>query len=125
MKSLKSILTAVAVVVTMVFATTSLYSAISAAAPDKLVIKEFKKKKPAVPFPHKQHVDAKISCKKCHHTTEAGATPKKCSECHKAEKGDAPDAKKAFHKSCTPCHKKAEKKGEKTGPTKCGDCHAG
>jgi hypothetical protein len=96
------------------------------AAPEKVTVKEFQKKKPAVTFSHKLHAD-KFGCKECHHKWKGGdATPQKCSECHKAKKeGKKPAAKKAFHKQCKGCHKKMKKAGKKTGPTSCKKCHKG
>ena len=85
----------------------------------------------AVPFNHDKHIAAGYykSCKKCHHTSEGevkGADAK-CTTCHtEPAKDDAtPGAKKIFHKSCKTCHKKLEKAGKPTGPTKCDECHAG
>jgi hypothetical protein len=89
-----------------------------AAAPDKIVIKEFKNTKAAVTFDHKAHGAKVKECKGCHHKDEAGKE-QKCSKCHKAKaEGKSIEAKEAFHKQCKDCHKK-----EKTGPEKCEGCH--
>lgn len=121
----RRVLSVLAVMVALVFASSTLYSAVMADAPDTVKIDKLKAKKAAVDMPHKKHVDGGIACKTCHHKATDGAKPKACSECHKAEKGDAPDGKSAFHKACQGCHKKEEKAGKKSGPTKCGDCHKG
>lgn len=122
--SSRRILSVLAVAVALVFGSSTLYSAVMADAPDTIKIDKFAKKKAAVSLPHKQHVDAGIACKTCHHKDEAGATPKKCTECHTIPAtGETSDAKKAFHDSCQKCHKKEAKAGKKSGPTKCEDCH--
>jgi hypothetical protein len=124
--SVRRVLSALAVVTALVFGSTTLYSAVMADAPDTLKIDKFAKKKKAVSLPHKQHVDAGIACKTCHHDEKPGVAVKKCVECHTMPAtGDAPDAKKAFHDNCIDCHKKEGKAGKKTGPTKCDDCHKG
>jgi len=99
-------------------------------APESATIDACKKKKAAVVFPHKKHVDAKLECAKCHHTQKdlkAGADVevKKCSSCHLTpEKPETPKCtetsskKNPFHISCTGCHKE-----QKKGPTKCKECH--
>ena len=99
-------------------------------APEKLTIDGCKVKKSATEFPHKLHVDAKISCEKCHHTQKglkaADTTEvKKCSACHlKPEKEGtlkcdvASTKKNAYHVNCITCHK-----ADKKGPTKCKECH--
>lgn len=122
----RRVMVGLATFVALVFASSSLYSMVNAAAPDTMVIKIFQKKKAPVPFAHKKHIDAKIECKTCHHTTEAGKDPAACTTCHKAEAdGTTPKAEKAFHKSCIDCHKKDAKAGKASGPTKCGECHKG
>lgn len=121
----RRILSVVAVMVALVFGTSTLYSMVMADPPDTCKIDKFKEKKKAVPFPHKAHVDSGLKCKECHHKMSGDKPEKGCTACHKAKKGDAPAAKKAFHKSCKDCHKKMKKAGKKTGPTKCGDCHKG
>lgn len=124
--SFRRMLTVVAVAFALVFGSSIVYSAVMADAPDTITIDKFKSKKPAVTLPHKKHVDSGIACKTCHHKDEAGATPKKCTECHTMPAtGDAPEAKKAFHDACQKCHKKEAKAGKKSGPTKCEDCHKG
>ena len=91
---------------------------VAADAPEKIVINEIQKSKPAVTLNHKAHADKIGKCQTCHHKNEAGKE-QKCSECHKATKtGDAPEFKEAMHGKCKGCHSK-----EKKGPTKCDECH--
>lgn len=79
-------------------------------------------------FPHRAHQDrvaSKDGCKTCHHKTEAGAQPEKCSKCHTdpSEKDPATGAigyKKAFHDRCVGCHKEQT---EKPDLKKCKTCH--
>ena len=103
-----------AMVVAVVFA----FGTAFAAPPDKIVIKEIKKSKPAVAFNHKAHGEKVTKCADCHHKDAAGKE-QKCSKCH----GDKTDGKKitlkeAFHAQCKGCHQK-----EKKGPVKCDACH--
>ena len=93
---------------------------VAADAPEKIVIKEIQKTKPAVTFSHKAHADKIGKCAECHHKNEAGKE-QKCSECHKAKKtGDAPEFKEAMHGKCKGCH---SKDATKKAPTKCDGCH--
>lgn len=91
----------------------------SAAAPDKVTIKEIQKIKAPVEFNHKAHAETRAkACKDCHHKNEAGKE-EKCSNCHKAKtEGKVVELKEAFHTTCRDCHKKMAK-----GPSKCDDCH--
>jgi len=103
-----------AVVVAVVFAAGTAF----AAPPDKVVLKEIQKQKPAVAYSHKAHSEKVKACTECHHKDAAGAE-QKCSKCHGAKAEDKKvDLKEAFHKQCKGCHQK-----EKKGPTKCDDCH--
>ncbi len=96
---------------------------IGADCPEKVTITKTGKSKAPVTFTHKAHAD-KFGCKKCHHTWDEKSPVKKCTECHKdAADGKKLDAKTAFHNTCKGCHTDMSKKGEKTGPTKCADCH--
>jgi len=93
---------------------------VAADAPEKIVIKEIQKTKPAVTFSHKAHADRIGKCAECHHKDEAGKE-QKCSGCHKAKKtGDAPEFKEAMHGKCKGCH---SKDATKKAPTKCDGCH--
>ena len=89
-----------------------------------------------VPFAHQAHVDKGVACTDCHHKEKAGETPKACSSCHKATKGEAPRIDEAFHggeneslpalQSCIGCH---QRKGVKNTPAPtqrkpCEACHS-
>lgn len=90
----------------------------SADAPEKITLDKIKKEKPAVQFNHKAHGDRIKNCQVCHHKDEKGKE-QACSTCHKAKaEGKTVELKEAFHKRCRGCHQK-----EKTGPTKCNECH--
>ncbi len=78
-----------------------------------------------VPFPHHDHFEMVTpsgggeTCQVCHHTSEAGETPDRCSDCHLVEPTlDAPSAEKAYHGTCKVCHRE-----EQAGPKKCSECH--
>ena len=106
-------------------------------SPDEITIKSdafAKYKKGPVKFTHKKHnVDYKTTCAECHHVYKEGKNVykqgdpvQKCSACHDAvkSKGKVKKLMLAYHKNCQGCHKKLEKAGKKTGPTKkCNDCH--
>ena len=107
------------------------------AQPDKMVLDSSKtsgrKGRPAVTFPHNQHVEAGLGCKDCHHIyengknvldegkLEAGNQDIRCSSCHGSKV--RPNLQKAFHGQCIGCHRKYQKEGKKTGPRFCGECH--
>ena len=73
-----------------------------------------------VAFPHAKHIEIVSSdCSKCHHTGDTG----KCDGCHKHNSGDAGlSFKKVGHstkeRGCAGCHIQ-----NKSGPTKCAECH--
>jgi uncharacterized paraquat-inducible protein A len=91
---------------------------VAADAPDKLVIKEIQKSKPAVTLNHKVHAEKVGKCAECHHKDEAGKE-QKCSGCHKAKMEKEKESfKEVMHTKCKGCHQKGKK-----GPTKCDDCH--
>ncbi len=101
---------------------------LAVAQPDKVTIDDkFPNKiKGPVTLDHKKHASA-TACNTCHHTwkQEAGKTPPKCTDCHKAGETGPKGLKNAFHKLCMDCHKKFQQEGKKAGPTtKCNDCHA-
>ena len=100
--------------------------------------------RPAVDFPHMQHIDAEIECSDCHHRFKDGenvvdegeleedAEGIKCAACHKDEVGFkfAPDLdptkrtlQQAYHRMCTSCHRQLKKENEKAGSVTCGGCH--
>ena len=89
---------------------------------------KFDTKMGTVTFGHKVHAGLEgVSCKSCHHTLEADATPQKCSSCHDAKtvKDGAPKLKDAVHNSCYGCHQEKVDAGMKAGPLKkdCKACH--
>lgn len=100
--------------------------------------------RPAVEFPHIQHIDAEMECSDCHHRFKGGenvvdegeleedAEGIKCSSCHKSEAGfrfkpDLDTTKRnlqqAYHRMCTGCHRQVSKDKKKSGPVTCGECH--
>ena len=100
--------------------------------------------RPAVDFPHMQHIDAEIECSDCHHRFKDGenvvdegeleedAEGIKCAACHKNESGFkfAPDLdptkrtlQQAYHRMCMSCHRQMKKENEKAGSVTCGGCH--
>ncbi len=103
--------------------------------------------RPAVAFPHMQHIDAEIECSDCHHRFKGGenildeaeleedAEGIKCAACHKNEPGFRFEAdldptkrtlQQAYHRMCTGCHRQVSKENtesKKSGPVTCGDCH--
>ena len=135
-KTGRPILPGLAVLLALVFASTSLYSAVNdapppppaATAPEHVVVRKFEDRQGAVPFPHARHVTAGLTCTtaRCHHTISAGETPRACTACHtEPATGETPSAKKAFHKACTKCHRETRDAGRKTGPVLCAGCHSG
>ena len=100
--------------------------------------------RPAVEFPHMQHIDAEIECSDCHHRFKGGenvvdegeleedAEGIKCSSCHKSEAGfrfkpDLDPTKRtlqqAYHRMCMRCHRQQKKEKKKAGSVTCGGCH--
>lgn len=89
--------------------------------PTKVTLKA---KQGDVTFDHATHAakdKLNVPCKTCHHNMDKSPDKMACSECHKAEKGDAPSIKDAGHGACLKCHK--EKKATTKAPTACKDCH--
>lgn len=93
-------------------------------APAKVDLSHYKGAKAVVKFEHKNHIDAKVECRACHHIKK-DKKDVKCSECHKKDAEDkTPGFKDAFHKACKGCHvKKLEKNKDLKVPTKCNECH--
>ncbi len=105
--------------------------------PEKITIDDCAKKKAAVEFSHKAHMEI-TDCVTCHHTAE-GLTAenytkmevKTCSSCHvKPEKAETPicssssKKKNPYHIVCITCHKETKVKNAETkAPTKCTACH--
>lgn len=100
--------------------------------------------RPAVEFPHIQHIDAEIECSDCHHRFKGGenvvdegeleedAEGIKCSSCHKSEAGfrfkpDLDTTKRnlqqAYHRMCMSCHRQLKKENKTAGSVTCGGCH--
>ena len=100
--------------------------------------------RPAVEFPHMQHIDAEIECSDCHHRLQGGenvvdegeleedAEGIKCSSCHKGEAGfrfkpDLDPTKRtlqqAYHRMCTSCHRQLKRENKTAGSVTCGGCH--
>ncbi len=102
-----------------------------------------KDKKSVLGFTHQKHADEYLkgnaeyakykytddyTCAGCHHTSKAGEQPGSCLKCKDIDKklkkvGGAKKFEKIYHKNCKTCHKKMDKAGKKTGPTKCAGCH--
>ncbi|MBU2501604.1 cytochrome c family protein [bacterium] len=112
--------------------------ALAEGLPENITIKECADKKTPVEFPHKAHVDLKIDCVTCHHTSEgltaanfAEMKVATCGSCHIApEKAETPKCSESskktnpYHISCIGCHADAvAKNAESTAPTKCTACH--
>lgn len=94
-------------------------------------------------FPHKVHqtglkgkqkyavnkFEDDWTCGACHHTSKKGEQPTACLNCKEVNKmlekvGGADKFEKIYHDTCRDgCHKAMEKDKQKTGPTKCKDCH--
>lgn len=100
--------------------------------------------RPAVEFPHMQHIDAEIECSDCHHRFKGGenvvdegeleeeAEGVKCSSCHKSKAGfrfkpDLDPTKRtlqqAYHRMCMSCHRQVKKENKTAGSVTCGGCH--
>jgi len=92
-------------------------------------------RRPPVMFPHELHTDAleDDGCGACHHTQdeESGKLVYEegeeliCWECHgQQEDNQIPPLQRAYHGSCTICHRKLIKQNRPdSGPTTCGGCH--
>ncbi len=87
-----------------------------------------------VTFPHDLHMTTldEQGCGLCHHVYDeskrvlvpADGEETTCTECHGADKkAAAPALREAYHGKCTVCHRSLIGKGEKAGPTTCGECH--
>jgi c(7)-type cytochrome triheme protein len=100
--------------------------------------------RPAVAFPHLQHIDAEIECNSCHHRFKGGenivdeaeleedAEGIKCGACHQDKSGfqfkpDLDPTKRnlqqAYHRMCMGCHRQLKKEKQKAGSVTCGGCH--
>jgi hypothetical protein len=118
-----------------VFSVLFLSTVVFAAAPEKVTIEHWKKKKAPVTLDHKKHGEMKDQkCEGCHHKKAEGekAEQTKCSDAACHAKVQEKDGKKydassgstkenPFHIACLEeCHKKDK---EKKAPTKCDGCH--
>ena len=91
-----------------------------------------KNQRPAVLFPHENHMDV-LECLDCHHDYENGenvldesdleeeSPAARCDSCHDFYSPSA--LRSVFHSQCIGCHRKARIKGEAAGPELCGECH--
>src|SRR4030042_1791896 len=97
---MKKFATLLAVLMVAVFSAGVL---VAADAPEKVVIKEIQKTKPAVPLTHKAHAEKIGKCAECHHKDEAGKE-QKCSGCHKAKMEKEKESfKEVMHTQCKGC----------------------
>ena len=132
----------------VVLATGSFWAVNLAAQPDDILLDDqsvfTSRSRPAVAFPHMQHIDAEIECSECHHKFKAGenvvdegeleedAEGIKCADCHKDRPGlrfspelDATERtlRQAYHRMCMGCHRQVKKENKKAGSVTCGGCH--
>ncbi|NOY70343.1 MAG: cytochrome c3 family protein [Deltaproteobacteria bacterium] len=82
---------------------------------------------------HDTHME-NLDCLDCHHKylngknvldeddLEEGNPDILCSSCHKDN--SKLNLRRAFHKQCIGCHDKLSAKGERRGPSLCGECHS-
>jgi c(7)-type cytochrome triheme protein len=107
-----------------------------AAQPEDIVLDngEFfgKKERPAVSFPHGMHMNF-LECTDCHHryekgenvldedTLEEGNAAIRCGSCHNLN--NRLGLQRAFHTSCTGCHRRMVGENGARGPRTCGGCH--
>ena len=75
-------------------------------------------KKGNIDFPHHLHQNATGDCNACHNVFPQTAGIIKDLITQKKLK-----KKQVMNKTCIKCHKEKKKAGEKTGPTKCSQCH--
>ncbi|MDY6791859.1 MAG: cytochrome c3 family protein [Thermodesulfobacteriota bacterium] len=75
-------------------------------------------KKGAVGFPHHLHQNAISDCNACH-----GVFPQTAGIIKELKIQKKLKKKQVMNKTCIKCHREKKKAGEKTGPTKCSQCH--
>jgi len=75
-------------------------------------------KKGNIDFPHHLHQNVIGDCNACHNVFPQTAGIIKDLITQKKLK-----KKQVMNKTCIKCHKEKKKAGEKTGPTKCSQCH--
>jgi len=71
-----------------------------------------------IDFPHHQHQNVLIDCNICH-----DVFPKTAESIKDLKMQGKLEKKQVMDKTCLECHKKMQKAGEKTGPTRCSACH--
>ncbi len=76
-------------------------------------------KKGTVNFPHHIHQDTIGDCAICH-----AVFPKKPGIIKKLKVQKKLKSKQVMNKTCLKCHRERKKAGERTGPTKCSQCHS-
>ena len=106
------------------------------AQPDEILLNHSKvfghSRQNPVRFPHEKHMND-FDCLDCHHRyenkknvldkaeLEPGSPAASCTTCHNPESNCK--LQTVFHKSCLGCHIQLRKKGRKSGPRLCIDCH--
>ena len=101
----------------------AVFASVLSAQPEEVVLDNVEvfeqKQRPAVIFPHEQHMEV-LSCTDCHHQYEDGENVLdedmleegdpdiRCASCHR-KKGAL---RRAFHRQCTGCHTDTEKQGK-------------
>ena len=71
-----------------------------------------------IDFPHHLHQDAIGDCNACH-----SVFPQKPGIIKKLKLQKELKSKQVLNKTCLKCHRERKNAGEKTGPTKCAQCH--
>jgi hypothetical protein len=71
-----------------------------------------------VPFPHNQHQTTLKNCQVCH-----TLFPQEKGGIERLKKEGKLTQKQVMNKHCIKCHKSTKRSGDKSGPTKCGECH--
>ena len=75
-------------------------------------------KRGKVAFPHRQHQKNLGDCQICH-----AVFPQESGAIRKLKSQGKLKKKYVMNKLCTKCHKKTKKAGQRSGPTKCKNCH--
>jgi hypothetical protein len=71
-----------------------------------------------IAFPHRTHQEKLEDCQICHSVFE-----QKSGSIQALKSQGKIKKKHVMNKLCTKCHKEKKKAGEKSGPTKCKNCH--
>jgi hypothetical protein len=119
------------IVVAVLVAFVATMLVLAAQVPEGTEVLTFEHKLGNVTFQHAMHAGLEgVECQTCHHTSEAGETPEKCSACHLSkppEGEEAPKLFKAVHDQCWGCHQEKVDAGMDSGPLKgaknCKECH--